>query len=766
MRRNYFRSTAGRKFNNPSAMYVELTFDNTPVIDITRAPLLYNKKVFFGFRFDDTYKNAFVNSKAVFLGGVGNLDENNNKYLGKRYTDGCGNDLPYTADFAIQMSVVAESSSSSYLSNADLTRAKNYGYGILPQGCHITQKIDIGNPDSNEPYEVWAADCQEFMDECFARFKFRPTVSTSDYGRDEWTTIQDSSNVWHNPMREAGCLFFTSGKDPKELAGIDVPNDIINGLNALTITNDSFVGGLPFPCLYTSSRILKFDTVSNFPSTPDLNTIYHSIETGLEYRYYDDKYFAVTAIKRYSSLATFPSTGVADAIYVDTSNYNCYNYESGYVLLTNVESYSTLPTPGTIGTIYRDTDTNGFYRWSTELNSYYTLQESFANSRPVNQIRDMITNAINGTVPRIFSIFTHQLSFEQDDNDNGGYYLPYWIKDYIDWLDQYSKTGTDQIIVASMNTIAEYLYCRENAIINTYPEGNKVILEIIAPTDRSLRRPALTLILNTNIPVVETAIVNIDRFSQNVVGNTSGIINVEWSDEWYNTANEAVTTAENTQLQADVDEAAYFISLVSNINKYNSLMARLNAIVVIADISHLIDFSRNVSTYISSAPYNDIHDFSPTSSNVVILDVSGVDNGIRFNFLTNSYSTYYKTDVITTGIHPDIVRKDGVQISSSGPIGTFSLSNLDPTKTYSLKFYGYKAYSTGARGLADIRVYNSKLVNSTDITQEYDPSNNLTTTCDFANVEPNEDGNIFIDITATNGVTTVMSALEIIKHNS
>ena len=106
-----------------------------------------------------------------------------------------------------------------------------------------------------------------------------------------------------------------------------------------------------------------------------------------------------------------------------------------------------------------------------------------------------------------------------------------------------------------------------------------------------------------------------------------------------------------------------------------------------------------------------------------------------------------------------------MQISSLGPIGTFSLSNLDPTKTYTLKFYGYKAYSSGARGLADIRVYNNAVLDSIDTTQEYDPSNNLTTTCDFANISPNQDGNIFIDMTAKNGVTTVLSALEIIKHN-
>ena len=765
IKRSYFKSTAGRKFNNPNAMYVELTFASTPVIDITRASLLYDKKVFVGFRFDDTYKNAFINSKAVFFGGPGNLDENNNQYTGRFYTDNCGNDLSFVADFAIQMAVVTENPNATYLSNDDLIRAKNYGYGILTQGCYITQTIDIGNPKSTEPYSVWAADCQEFADECFSRFKFRPTVGTSDYGRDEWTSIDDNGTM-RNPLRDSGCLFFSSGTNPKELAGVPTFNDIENGLDADSVTSDSFVAGLPFPCLYTSSRILKYPTVADFPSTPEAHTVYHSIETGLEYRSYDDTYYAVTAIKRYNTFSAFPSTGVADAIYIDLSNYNAYSYNSGYILLNNVETYSSLPATGVIGTIYRNSSNSTYYRWSTELNGYYTIQESFSNSRPVQQIREMIDNAVDGTTPRIISIFTHQLSFDEDDNDNGGYYFPYWMTDYIDWLESnYGKSGTDDIVVASMNTIAEYLYCREKTIINTYSEGNKVILEIIPPTDRALRRPSLTLKLTSNINVVETAIVNIDRFSENVVGNTSGIINVEWSDEWYNTANEAVTTAENTQLQADVDEATYFVSLVSNINKYNSLMARLNAIVVIADINHLIDFSRNVSTYISAQPYNDIHDFSPTSTDVVILDESGVDNGIRFNILTNSYNTYYKTDVINTGIYPDLVRKDGIQISSAGPIGTFSLSNLDPTKTYSLKFYGYKAYSTGPRGLADIRVYNNALLDSVDSTQEYDPSNNLTTTCDFANISPNESGIIYIDITAKNGVTTVLSAMEIMKHN-
>jgi hypothetical protein len=284
-------------------------------------------------------------------------------------------------------------------------------------------------------------------------------------------------------------------------------------------------------------------------------------------------------------------------------------------------------------------------------------------------------------------------------------------------------------------------------------------VEIVPPTDRPLRRPSITLKLNSSSVISDIQIVNIDRFSENIKNSTSGIVNVEWSDEWYNTADRYVIKAETSRLQGDVDLAEYFVGNISNITKHNLLVARLNVINVIADLSHLVDFSRNSSTFWSALPYNDIHDFTLASVDNVLRDVTGSDNGIRFSFLTLQPVRYY-TDAVIEGIHPNLATKDGVRVDI-GVDGLFKIHGLTDGKTYTLKVYGYKLYTSGTVPLMDARVYNN---NGYDTTLRYDPSNNLTTTVDFVTV-PAYNSELYLGIHAVNATSTQMSAIEIIEHN-
>ncbi len=665
-----------RRFSNPSAMYVELTFDSVPTVDVTKAPLLYDKKVAFSMRYDDTYRSAYTNSLALFMGGEFYADENGVEHAGYRYTDGCGFEMPYVADFACQCGAL-NSNTNIYISWEDALEAKNYGYGILPQGCYISYAPTVTSVDGIEtfhsPYSEWYNDYVEFRQLCYSNLGFKPFVATSDIGYKYWASILDGE-VYKAPFFDAGMFFITSGDNPKEIAGVNKSLDLTNGLDVEAINSESFNFGQPYPCLYHSKRIIK---VTELPASGELYYIY---------------------------------------------------------MLPNYT----------------------MYRW--DGTTFNVTTESTAGSVPLSDIKQSITNAINDPKARALSIFTHRLDYTISQNDNGGMYLPYFKTEILEWLDQnYGKNGTDQILMASMNTVAEYIYCRELSSINTYREGNKLILEIIPPINTDLRRPSLTLKLNTNIPVTGVLINNIDRFSQNVLNNTSGIINLEWSSEYYEVANNYVTIAENVRTINSVEKAEYFMQFVTNPTKLNSLQTRINNIVVLTDLRHIVDFGRTLYPS-DSPPYNnvsssdyDISTYLPT--NIALRDISNGNYGIKIDiiqaFSAMTYSGMNTGD--NSGIYLDTALRDSFDVFADSP-AIMKLHGLLPGQVVDFKFMSSKANNSGR--ISRFTVAN-QIDNSTTFSNFViqDGLNNISNTVEVKNGFANQLGEIFITVSCEGAAT-------------
>jgi hypothetical protein len=676
-----------RRFSNPSAMYVELTFDSVPTADVTKADLLYDKKLAFSMRFDDTYRSAYTNSLAIFMGGSFYADENGIEHDGFRYTDGCGFEMPYVADFACQCSALNSNSNNLYINWEDALEAKNYGYGILPQGCYVTYHPTVTSENGTEtyhsPYSEWYNDYVEFRELCYTHLGFKPIVATSDIGYNYWASILDG-DTYKAPFFDAGMLFTTTNDNPKEIAGVNKPLDVVNGLNLSEINAESFNSGQPYPCLYHSKRIIK---VTELPVSGELYYIY---------------------------------------------------------MLPNYT----------------------LYRW--DGSSFYLTTESLAGSVPLEDIKEKITNAINAPGARGLSIFTHRLDYTISQNDNGGMYLPYYKTEIMGWLDQnYGKNGTDQILMASMNTVAEYVYCRELSTINTYREGNKVILEIIPPVNSDLRRPALTLKLNTNIPVRGVLINNIDRFSQNVLNNNTGIINLEWSSEYYEVANNYMTTAEDIRTQKSVDVATYFMGFVTNPTKLNSLQTRLSNIVVLSSVRYLIDFGRTV--YLSDVPpFNnvsssttDITSYLPT--NISLRDTSNANYGILLD-ITQAFTTMIyngKTTGDNSGLYQDYAIQDSFDVTSVSP-AVVKIHGLQSGQVVDFKFF---ASRNSVSGVVTRYTVTNQLDSSTTFTDYsvLDATNNISNTADVINSFANELGEIYVTVSCE-GASTVgkLSVMEVI----
>lgn len=150
MSKQIFYTTLASKFNDPSALYVELIFDTAPVFSKSIAPLLYDKKFAYGIRLDDGRYTAFTNVFSVLYGN--NIpDEQNNTHDGIRSTDGCGNEavnqVVWAGDFAMPTlsSTSHDDNQSTYIRWSTLRFARDFGFGVMYHG-HERPSLDTISP--------------------------------------------------------------------------------------------------------------------------------------------------------------------------------------------------------------------------------------------------------------------------------------------------------------------------------------------------------------------------------------------------------------------------------------------------------------------------------------------------------------------------------------------------------------------------------------------------------------------------------------------
>jgi len=682
---SFFLSTIGKRFTNPNAMYIELQFDSNPIIEIEKAPLLYDKQLALSFRLADGYRDAFVNSFAVLF-GRNSVDAEGNTHDGFNYTDGCGNDVPFTIDFSpiIYESTTRHDETATYWMRwSDFQKAVDFGHGLLFHGYEDTPPVD-------SPYNDYLTNLQAYREMSLRRWGFDAIVATAPNGEHEWYDLDNKAAFF-----EAGYKLINLIQQPVggAVAGIPYTVPITEGINFNTITSSWFNIPHVYPGLFNGKHIIEYDTFEDLP------------EIGQPYILY--------------------MTGV---------------YPNG----TN-------------------------YRWDTTLNAYYVVEEGGGSSVPIADIYELIDEYANKPYATGLNITTHQVSYEPDQNDLEGMNINYF-KDMVTHFEAlYGKSGTDQILFAGAGAVMDYIYTRENITINKYYESNKVIIEII-PTDTSeIRRPSLTLKINSNIAVKNVQIHNIDKFSQNVLNETNGIVNLEWSSEHYALADKFLTTAEDVKTQASVDMAFWFIDRITEPIKRNSLLTRWNNIVVLSDITYLIEFGRSI--YLSSSPpFNnissastDISTYLPTD--ITIRDNGGSDNGLKLSIL-NAFSTMIYAGINTgnnSGIYPDSAMRDSFE-SNAGTTSRIKLSGLPVAKNVDFKFFFSRNYTSGIKKIPMYRVFNNLTPENITFDKNItlDGSNNSTTVAEISNAIVNDDGELYLEISVSTGTSAGISVLEFI----
>ena len=669
-----------RRFSNPDAMYVELTFDSAPTFDVSKAPLLYDKKVAFSFRFADGYREGYLNTSAVLL-GLNTPDFTGATHPGYRFTDGCGNDVMYTADYSPFMydeDPRHSETATTYMRWSDFQKAKDFGHGILFHGYD-----DTSAPDPTVPYEELMDDLISFRNLCYTKWGFKPLMATSPGGELQWYNKDGKA-----PFFDAGYLMSNILYQPIDslVAGENYVVPLNTGLNFNNINQEFFSSPQLYPGAYHSTRSIK---VPNYEDLP---------ETGNEI----------------------------------------------YLYITTEPTYA-------------------YYRWNSSNSTYEVTSDRPGASESLDEIKQRITNYINNSYSSGFNVTTHNVKYNPDEQFNGGMDVNYF-KEFLNWVDTtYGKNGTDQILFMSSSAVLDYLYAREFSSVNTYTQGNKVILEIVPTVFNELRRPALTLKLNSSLPVKSIQINNIDKFSQNVIDSTSGIINLEWGNEHYDIANRYVTYAEEVKTQRSVDMAQFFVNNVSDSSKNNSLQMRLNSIDVLTSVQYLVDFGR--FTYIANTPpFNnvsssdfDISNYLP--SEIILRDISNASYGLKLD-IVQAFTTMTYSGVVTgddSGIYPDLAIRDSFNVSPSNP-AIIKIHGLQAGQVVDFKFFSSKTTTSGY--ISRFTVHNSLTSATFNRYVTTDPLDNIDTTADIYNSFANDNGEIFVTISSDNGDSIPLNVLE------
>lgn len=586
----FFYTTVGKQFANPTAMYIELQFESAPTFDYEIATLLYDKKFAFGIRLDDGLYNAFTNVFSYLYGSV--ADENSNIHPGIRSTDGCGNDIIWTGDFALPImnngSDPHDELSTSHIRWSTLEFARDMGFGVMYHGYELPTIDSIELlPSVDDRYTALKLDMTNWLSYVDTKLGIRPLVASPPGGNLEFSSIGPLADLSYRTIFEEKGFWTMCGRtNPYPVGGADIAVPLHPGLPLDTITNDFFTTPNIYPCPY---------------------------------------------------------------------------------------------------------------HYTSSVNPVETLDAMKAN------VTEMAV--ADGHHSKVF--FTHDVRYDAGLVTGSGMSMADFTA-FMDWLDtNYGKSGDDSILFTSVQTVLEYLYCRLNTTINVYKNGKTVTLEIISPNIASIRRPALTLKVNSTVPFKAVGIHNIDRFSQNILNTTSGVINIEWSEEYYAAADRFVTIFEGSHLQADKDYAQYLTDNISDLSLKTPLQIRINNVVIISATNWLFDFGNSGIGYPTGAPYNDIKVASTTvvptgaswnatinsggsSTNMVLTFSAGFteENGGSYPAVAGAYGR-----VANDGYFLDFALRDSFNVANGVP-GYITFSGLNDAKLYDFTIISNRASLT------------------------------------------------------------------------
>jgi hypothetical protein len=365
---------------------------------------------------------------------------------------------------------------------------------------------------------------------------------------------------------------------------------------------------------------------------------------------------------------------------------------------------------------------------------------------------------------------THRIDQPQTENPNGGsmrFESFKWIMEGL--ASNYGAKGLDNMWMAPIDVVYEYLKCVEKSKIEQSQNGNIVTLSLdFSAVDESFREHSLSLLINADTNITNIEYEGFETSSHRInyknLGSTNALINVGYKQEHdrliYSKlqASVAVETLENTKSKADLDSAKTLVTALDNGTFKDLLQARIDRVIVIEDaIVIQIDFGRNINGHELVYPWNsfsfpgvgvavgskilNLNTTTATKSGINIEVIAAFDNfdgnfsGVKgdpkANFPFEAERDCFKTP--------------------NGLTSTLRLSNLDTNKLYDFSALCSRDFlGTGTE------------ITINTVKASVDHKKNLYKLININNIIPNADGTMDVNIKGL-GSSNVIGFLNVLQ---
>lgn len=366
---------------------------------------------------------------------------------------------------------------------------------------------------------------------------------------------------------------------------------------------------------------------------------------------------------------------------------------------------------------------------------------------------------------------THRINLGESENTNGAGTMRFesfkWIMEGLE--SNYGASGADNMWMATIDAVYEYLKCVENSNIVQSQEGNTVTLSVdFKDVDASFRDHSLSLLIDADTNITNIEYEGFENHSHKTnyknLGNNNALINVTYKPAFEREvfsrlqAVVAVETLETTKSQVDLDVAQVLVTALSNGSYKDLLQARIDNLEVTANsIVMQIDFGRSINGYELIYPWNS---FSNPGIGLTVgsklLDLStttSIKSGINIEVIAafeNHDANFSGTNGDPLANFPYEAERDCFK-TPNGLTSTLKLTNLDNSKLYDFKAFCSRNY-----------IGTSTQITINGVSESVNHKNNLYELITINNVVPDADGAINIDIKGL-GTSNVYGFLNVLQ---
>lgn len=388
-----------------------------------------------------------------------------------------------------------------------------------------------------------------------------------------------------------------------------------------------------------------------------------------------------------------------------------------------------------------------------------------------NFINTLLSGAKSNANQHVWiTMATHRVNLGEAEPTNGGSMRFASFKWVMEGLQSnYGASGADNMWMATIDAVYEYLKCVEKSTIVQSQNENTITLSIdFKEVDESFRDHSLSLLIDADTNITNIEYEGFDTYSHAInyknLGNNNALINVGYKPAYERAvfsrlqALVAVETLEATKAQEDLEQAQLFVTALSSGNLKDSLQARIDKLQVVANSTVIqIDFGRNINGYELIYPWNSFsHPGVGVAVGSKLSDLStttSTKSGINIEVLA-AFENY---DGNFSGVNGDPLANFPYEAerdcfkTPNGLTSTLRLTNLNTAKVYNFTAFCSRNFvGTGTQ------------ITINDVSASVNHKNNLYELMNINDVVPNAEGIIDIHIKGL-GTSNVYGFLNVLQ---